>query len=128
MVPRESVALVKRADHENWDFAGRRLRMQNLADGEPIEIRQQNIQQDQVGIFQARDFERLHSVGSAEDLAALVTKIILQQLPEIFFVVDDQHFRFHASTLPRPYPVKPRRIGRGIAQGIRVPIPNERRG
>jgi hypothetical protein len=79
----------ERAHENNGDFFGGRLPAQNFADGQPVKVGQQNVEQDQVRFELPGLAQRLHTVGGREKFTAQPGQPEFHQLDEVGFVIHD---------------------------------------
>ena len=81
----------KRAHKNHRRLFGGRLAAQNFADGQPIEVGQQNIEQDQIRFELPRLAQRLHAVVGHDEFATQPGEAVLHQLDEIELVIHNQN-------------------------------------
>lgn len=85
----------KRAHKNNGNFFCCRLALQNFAHGQPIQVRQQNVQKDEVGLELARLTQGLHPVIGHKKLAPKRTQAKFHQFNEIAFIIHNQDYWSH---------------------------------
>ena len=104
----------QRAHKDDRNFFGGRLAAQDFADGQAIEVGQQDVEQDEAGLELPRLALRLHAVAGHDEFAAQPGETVLHQLDKIALVVNDQNSWHHAARLrqsrakPNGRPVKAR--------------------
>ena len=73
------------------------------ADGEPVELRHHNIQQNRVEVRLAEQPERLHPVRRGGGIIALAAEIIAEDLPESRIILHDENLAVHSISPFRPH-------------------------
>jgi hypothetical protein len=89
----------ERAHEDHRDFFRGRLAAQNFADGQAVEVGQQDVEQDQVRFELPRLAQRLHAIVGHDEVVALPCEFVLQQLDEIVLVIHEQNPVRHAAKL-----------------------------
>ncbi len=79
------------ADEYDGDVGGVGLALQAAADFQAVEVRQDDVEQDQVGLDAGGDVERALAGIGDEGLVALLAHHVLQQPEAVGSVVDDQN-------------------------------------
>ena len=69
------------------------MRLEPLADGDPVEPRHIHVEQDEVGLARGDRLERLDPVGGLHDLVPQLVEVRLEQLAIRALVVDDEDER-----------------------------------
>ena len=77
----------ERAHEDDRDLFGGRLAMQDFADGKAVEIRQQDVQEDEVGLVLPRLAQGMDAVAGREKFTRQIAQAEFHQLDEIALVV-----------------------------------------
>ena len=86
-------------EHDDGHRLGPWLASQTLADGQPVEIGQHEVQEDQVGRLRGGGGQGLFARTHARHLVAFLQQVIADQLADVFLILDHQHGFFqHFST------------------------------
>jgi len=91
----------KRAHENDGDFFCGRLAAQDFADGQTVQIGQQNVEEDEIRSELPRLGERLYAVIGHDQFIAQPGESELHQLDKIPLVVHDQNARHHTGKLSR---------------------------
>jgi len=86
----------KRAHEDDGDFLRGRLAFQDFADGQAVEIGQQDVEQDQVRLQLPRLAQGVDAVVGHDQVIAVTRELVLQQLDEVILVIHDEDTRHHA--------------------------------
>src|SRR5262249_43264472 len=70
----------------------------------PVELREHDVQEDQVGRLGAPQPESLGTVSSDDDLVPLLLQRVLEQALDVWIVVDDEDLRGHRSPSRPQFP------------------------
>ena len=89
----------ERAHENHGDFFRGRLAAQDFANGQTVEVGQQDVEEDQIGLELPRLAQRLHTVVGHDEVVALPREFVLQQLDEIVLVIHQQNPIRHAVKL-----------------------------
>ena len=89
----------ERAHENHGDFFCGRLAAQDFADGQAVEVGQQDVEEDQIRLELPRLTQRLHAVVGHDEVVALPREFVLQQLDEIVLVIHQQNPVRHAAKL-----------------------------
>ena len=90
-------------DHEDdRDLFGGGLAAENFADGNAVEVGQQDVQQDEAGFHRPRLAQGVDAVIGHDQVIAVPREFVLQQLDEIILVIHNQDTRAHADKIACP--------------------------
>ena len=84
------------ADHDDGDVERGRVAGKNFADAQAVEVRQQEVQKDEIGRVFPCGVEGVGAVGGGAKTVVAVGQAVLHQLRKIELVVHDQDVFFHA--------------------------------
>ena len=68
-----------------------RIGLQTSADFQPVDGRQQQIEQDQIGHIAVAAAQRLFAGRNADNSEAFLVQVVADQLEKILLVVDNKH-------------------------------------
>ncbi len=90
--PRDDVGLFTLGgEHQYGNVLRTRIGLQTPADFQPVDGRQQQIEQDQIGHVPPRRRERLFAGRDANDSEAFLVQVVADELEKILLVVDNKH-------------------------------------
>src|SRR5438270_9454825 len=110
--------LVAPAEDEDRD---RRVATEGPRDVEAIELRQAEVQHDEIGMLRACARERLRPIGGARDRESRVLEVVPGELDDLRLVVDDED-RLHARMLRTGWRRAIRGSGAGLAVRALMPL------
>ena len=86
----DAVDLVDCRDHDHGDVLGARRRLELLERRDPIELRHEDVEQDDIGRLLGEELERFATVRCGTNCVAFVLEQAPEQLPADVVVVRDQ--------------------------------------
>ena len=85
------VALLDAAgDHDHGDVLGVRVLLEAAADLPAVELRDHDVEQDQVGVDLARLLEGVGAGGGDDDVVTLLGEVVADQVGDVALVFDDE--------------------------------------
>ena len=112
--------------HDDGHGLGPRLAPQTLADGQPVEVGQHEVQEDQVGRLRGGGGQRLFARAHARHLVAFLQQVVADQFADVLLILDHQHGFFqHVSTTHRWLGQGTGRQHNGGSRGFLSPYVNQ---
>ena len=88
----------ERAHEDDGDFAGRGLAAKDFANGQAVEVRQEDVQQDQIRLQLPGLAEGVNAVTGHNQFIPVTRELVLQELDKVMLVIHNQYARHHAET------------------------------
>ena len=82
-----------RGQHQDWRVAIRPVPANRAGDGDAVDARQHQIQNDEVEAFLACNHHRFLAVGHRHALISFDAQVQAHEVADVLLVFDDQHFR-----------------------------------